>query len=261
MTLSSDDLSFAKNTGFEDVSSAYPVLFGVTFTPVVIGAVVGGLGFLGAVYMGLNIVKPEFDKFQQLQTTSSTLQAKVDQKNTQAKQADQVRAELAKTKEQQTQVLGLFANEKSLDTLLLDTSRQVESSNDKLTGINPVRAKLRRFEPTGDKPEIIKDGSLGEKVNNKLKRQIIRVEIEGKFAQMQAIMRNIERLQPLLLVQNYDSKLAPIEEEKSDDKKPGIRKDIGKLITSFDLVALMPLTEEEAARIAAEEAAKAAPPK
>jgi type IV pilus assembly protein PilO len=260
MTLS-DDLSFAKNAGFDDVSSAYPVLFGITLTPVVIGAVVGGLGFLGAVYMALNMVKPEFDKFQQLQTTSSTLQAEVDQKTTQAKQADKVRAELAATKEQQTQVLGLFANEKSLDTLLLDTSRQVESSNEQLTGINAVRAKMRKFEPVGEEPEIINDSSLGEKVNNKLKRQIIRVEIEGKFAQMQAIMRNIERLQPLLLVQNYDSKLAPIEEEKSDDKKTGIRKDIGKLITSFDLVALMPLTEEEAARIAAEEAAKAAPPK
>jgi type IV pilus assembly protein PilO len=256
MTLS-DDLSFSRNTNFDDASSSYPVVFGVTFTPTVIGGLIGGFGLLGAIFVGLNMVSPELEKFNGLKTKRDELQGQVDQKTAQAKKADEVRADLAKTKEQQVQVLGLFANEKSLETLLIDTSRQVESSNTSVLGSNAVRAKLKKFVPAGDKPEIIADSSLGEKVNNKLKRQLIKVEIEGNFEQTRLIMRNIERLQPLLLVQNYDSKLVAPEVEKSDEKRPSVRKEIGKLSTSFDLVALMPLTAEEQAQIAA----KAAPPK
>jgi type IV pilus assembly protein PilO len=252
----SDDLNFSKSTNFDEVGSSYPVAFGVTFTPKVIGLVVGGLGVLGAVYMILNIVMPEFTKFQDLQTKSKDLQGKIEQTNLQAKQADKLLAELAQSQQQQSQVLALLANEKSLETLLIDTSRLVSYSNATAMGSNAIRAKLKKFAPAGEKPEIIIDNSLGEKVNNKLKRQVIKVEIEGHFEQTQAIMRNIERLQPLLLVQNYDSKLVPPEKEDTDDNKTAVRTGVGKISTSFDLVALMPLTAEEQA----EAAAKAAPP-
>ncbi|QYX31655.1 pilus assembly protein PilO [Sphaerospermopsis torques-reginae] len=252
----SDDLNFSQNTNFDEGTSSYPVAFGITFTPKVIGLVVGGLGVLGAVYMILNIVMPEFTKFQDLQTKSKDLQGKIEQTNLQAKQADKLLAELAQSQQQQSQVLALLANEKSLETLLIDTSRLVSYSNATAMGSNAIRAKLKKFAPAGEKPEIIIDNSLGEKVNNKLKRQVIKVEIEGNFEQTQAIMRNIERLQPLLLVQNYDSKLMPPEKEDTDDKQKGARTGVGKISTSFDLVALMPLTAEEQA----EAAAKAAPP-
>ncbi|MBD2295837.1 pilus assembly protein PilO [Anabaena sphaerica FACHB-251] len=254
MTLS-DDLSFSQNT-FDDASSSYPTAFGITFTPQIIGGIVGGLGFLGGVYMIVNTVMPAWNNFQDLQTRNNNLQGEVEQKRLKAQQIDKVLAELAQSKQQQTQVLALFANEKSLDTLLIDTSLLVDSSNAQVPGTNAVRAKLKKFVPSGDKAEIITDNSLGEKVNNKLKRQTIKVEIEGNFEQTQAIMRNIERLQPLLLVQNYDSKLIPPEVDKSDEKKKAVRTGIGKLSTSFDLVALMPLTAEELTEIAA----KAAPP-
>jgi len=252
----SDDLNFSKNANFDEAGSSYPVAFGVTFTPKVTGGVVGAMGLLGAVYMILNMVMPEFTNFQDLQTKSKDLQGQVDQKTLQAKQADKLLGELAQSKQQQTQVLALFANEKSLDTLLLDTSSLIDSSNSTAMGSHAIKAQLKKFAPAGDQPEIITDGSLGDKVNNKLKRQIIKVEIEGNFEQTQAIMRNIERLQPLLLVQNYDSKLLPPEKEDTDDKKTGVRTGVGKLSTSFDLVVLMPLTAEEQAKAAA----KAAPP-
>jgi type IV pilus assembly protein PilO len=248
----SDDLNFSQqNTNFDDAESSYRSAFGITFTPQIIGGLVGGIGFLTAVYMVLNMVIPSWDNFQQLQTKGNELQGQVDQKRLQGKQADKVKKELADVKKQQIQVLGLFANEKSLDTLLIDTSRLVDSSNAQITANNAIRAKLKRFVPAADKAEIIADNSLGEKVNNRLKRRIIKVEIEGNFEQTQSIMRNLERLQPLLLVQNYDSKLVPPEVDKADKKKKAVRTGIGKLSTSFDLVALMPLTAEEAAELAA----------
>ncbi len=257
MTLS-DDLSFSQSSGsFDDnSSSSYPVMFGVTFTPMVMGVVAGGLGFLGAVYMILNMIMPTWETFQQQRAKNQELETQVEQKTLQAQKAPEARAELAQSKQLQTQVLGLFANEKSLDTLLLDTSRLVESSNAKALAGSSIKAQLKKFAPEGDKPEVIDDSSLGSKVDNKLKRQIINVEIEGRFEQMQTIMRNIERLQPLLLVQEYNSQLVEPEIDDSDKDAPPIRSEPGKLVTSFNLVALMPLTEEEAARIAAEQAAK-----
>ncbi|MFN9617755.1 MAG: hypothetical protein ACK55Q_22230 [Dolichospermum sp.] len=72
-------------------------------------------------------------------------------------------------------------------------------------------------------------------------------------------MGNIERLQPLLLVKNYESKLSP--PEISADKNNPIPIDIGKLITSFELEALIPLTPEEEAALAPQPAAANTPQK
>ena len=250
----SDDLNFS-NQGTE-IQDSGPVVFGITLTPTIIGGVVGFLGVAGAGYMLFNMVIPAWDNYYQLQAKREQLQTEITQKKTQAQQIGKVEADLSTSKQQQKQVLALFANEKSLDTLLLDTSRLIDSSNSKAFG-NAIRAKLKRFVPVSEKPVLIEDGSFGAEVNNKLKRSIVNVDIEGDFEQTQSIMRNIERLQPLLLVKNYDSKLTP--PEMSDDKDNPVQIGIGKLTTTFTLEALMPLTSEESADLAAKAAAAAAP--
>lgn len=245
----SDDLNFP-NQGTED-QNAGPVVFGVTLTPTIIGGLVGFLGVAGAGYMLFNIALPAWDNYQQLQTKRDQLQTEVEQKKAQSQQIGKIEADLTEAKQQQKQILALFADEKSLDTLLLDTSRLIDSSNGKAFG-NTIRAKMKKFAPTSEKPVLVDDGSFGIEVNNKLKRSIITVDIEGDFEQTQSIMRNIERLQPLLLVKNYDSRLsAP---EMSDDKENPVPIGIGKLTTTFALEALMPLTSEETTDLAAKTA-------
>jgi type IV pilus assembly protein PilO len=143
-----------------------------------------------------------------------------------------------------------------LHTLLIDTNRLVELRNTPVA-LSPVKAKLRRFIPVGDKPEIINDGSFGELVNNKLKRSTFNVEVVGTFEQTQSIMRNIELLQPLLIVKNYESKLdsSPVIEIRDSSGRRTTLSGPRQISTSFQLQALMPLTAEEAAN-----AAKAAAP-
>ncbi len=248
----SDDLNFS-NKGTE-IQDSGPAVFGITLTPTIIGGIVGFLGVAGAGYMLFSMAMPAWDNYQQLQTKRDQLQTEVNQKKTQAQQIGKVEADLATSKQQQKQVLALFADEKSLDTLLLDTSRLIDSSNAKAFG-NAIRAKMKRFVPASEKPVLIDDGSFGIEVNNKLKRSIVNIDIEGDFEQTQSIMRNIERLQPLLLVKNFNSQLsAP---EMSDDKDNPVQIGIGKLTTTFALEALMPLTSEESTNLAA----AAAPPK
>ncbi|AVH72882.1 pilus assembly protein PilO [Nostoc sp. 'Lobaria pulmonaria (5183) cyanobiont'] len=254
MTLS-DDLNFAEQGGeFDPATPAAPVVFGIAFTPKIIGILVGVVGLAGAAYIFLNLLMPAWESYQQQQAKSSELQAQIEQKKANIKQIDKVKDELAQAKQQKVQVLSLFANEKTLDTLLLDLNRLIESGNTG-TSINAVRAKLNKFVPISQKPEPITDGSLGEQVNGKLQRSSINAEITATYEQTQSIIRNIERLQPLLIVKDYQATLAPAETRSPLDKTP-MQVGPAAINTSFQLQVLMPLSPEEITA-----AAKAAPKK
>ncbi|MFN9405317.1 MAG: pilus assembly protein PilO [Dolichospermum sp.] len=252
----SGELNFTKQV--TEAENSAPAVFGITLTPPIIGSVFAGLGVLGAFYMLVNMVMPAVESYKEQETKRDQVQIETQQKQTQARQIGKIKADLATAKEQQKQILALFTDEKSLETLLLDTSLLIDSSNMKIFG-SSIKAKMKKFAPTTEKPEVVTDSSFGAEINNKIKRSIIKVEIEGNFLQTQLIMRNIERLQPLLLVKNYDSKLSP--PEISADKNNPIPIDIGKLITSFELEALIPLTPEEEAALAPQPAAANTPQK
>ncbi|MEH2423055.1 MAG: pilus assembly protein PilO [Nostoc sp.] len=254
MTLS-DDLNFAEHGGeFDQATPSPPVVFGIAFTPKIIGILVGVIGLAGAAYILLNLLMPAWESYQQQQAKTSELQAQIEQKKANLKQIDQVKDELAQAKQQKVQVLGLFANEKTLDTLLLDINRLIDSGNTP-TSINAVRAKLKKFVPVSQKPEPITDGSLGLQVDGKLQRSSINAEITGTYEQTQSIIRNIERLQPLLIVKDYQATLAPVESRSLLDKTP-MQVGPAAIDTSFQLQVLMPLSPEEIAA-----AAKTAPKK
>ncbi|MEH2079107.1 MAG: hypothetical protein V7K89_03565, partial [Nostoc sp.] len=118
MTLS-DDLNFAEQGGeFDPATPAAPVVFGIAFTPKIIGILVGVVGLAGAAYIFLNLLMPAWESYQQQQAKSSELQAQIEQKKANIKQIDKVKDELAQAKQQKVQVLSLFANEKTLEDVL-----------------------------------------------------------------------------------------------------------------------------------------------
>ncbi|MDB9347122.1 pilus assembly protein PilO [Nodularia spumigena] len=257
----SQDLNFDEQSGEFGSEASAPVIFGITLTPKIMGIVLGVLGIGGAAYMILNMIMPAWETYQQRRTQANDLQGQVDQKQASVKQIGQVKAELAQAKQETIQVLSLFADENTLDTLLLDINRLVESGNAEVPA-NAVTAKLQKFEPDSEPPEPITDGSLGPTVDGKLKRSSIKVEIEGTFAQTQSIMRNIERLQPLLIVKNYQARLSPEPTNNSQDEEEVIvRVGPAPITTSFELQPLMPLNPEEIAARKAQEAEAAAPKK
>lgn len=242
-----DDFNFGQSPEDDTATPSYLVIFGISLTPKLLGIIVGFLGLVGAGYLLINYVMPEWETFQNQKTKQNQLQEVVDQKKTIIMQMDAVQQEQAVSKQQQLQLLALFANEKTLDTLPLDINRLVESSNTQIPP-NAVRAKLRKYVPTG-KAEPITDGSLGSLVNGKLKRSSINIEIIGTYEQTQSILRNIERLQSLLIVRDYQSSLIP-EAATQQDKTVISRVGGAPISTSFQLQALMPLTQEEVAAAA-----------
>ncbi len=247
MTLS-EDVNFVDQNGeFEAASPAYPVIFGVTITPKIIGILVGVAGLLGAAYIVFSFILPAWEIYQQQQGKQSDLQDQIAQKKASIKQIDKVKADLELSKQQKLQVLALFAKENTLDTLLLDMNRLVESTNSQLPA-NAVRAKLKKFVPASGKAEVINDGSMGIQVDGKLKRLNISVEILGTYEQTQSILRNIERLQPLFIFKDYQSTL--MLETAAQPGKEVPRVGPAPITTSFQLQALIPRSPEELAAAA-----------
>jgi type IV pilus assembly protein PilO len=208
---------------------AYPVVFGIPLTPTISGVLLALLGLGGAAYILLNLVQPEWQKYQELQAQVAEKEAQVKQTEEINKQIEAAQKDLEAAKQQRQSVLSLFADEPVLNTLLLDINRQIDARNagidklrqDKLAtcpawvrnnirdveevvGDLVVRSRLKQFTPDPKLSGVVTDGSYGSLVNNKLKREVINATIEGNFNQTQSILRSIERLQPLLVLKDVE---------------------------------------------------------
>ncbi len=245
-------------------SPNYPTAFGITFTPRVGGIVFAVLGLLGATYLFLNVVQPEWERYQTLQGEVENIKGEIQNLEAIQKTIDEKKAQLQEAKQQQKQVLSLFATEKTLDTLLLDLNSFVKARNGRLTVYNPGT------DPQQAQTVIINDGSLGPQVNGKLKRKTTNIELEGSFDQIQSILRSFERLQTLLLVKDFQVELSDelvvLVDPESGKSVLGVRKQGDQKVlpgakpnlkARFKLDAILPIEEEASADSAG--AAKLAP--
>lgn len=282
----------------DNLEPEYPVVFGVTLTPVVSGVLLG-LGLLalaGAIWVYFG--QAEWDKNQLLSAQVSEKKQKLEQQAVILKKIAEAKERLQAAKAQRQEVTKLFANESTLNTLLLDLNRQIDSRNvgllqarqNKLASCPSwvrnagdkfdqdleqkgfaivAKSQLKKFEPDLTKTGVITDSSYGTLVNNQLKRQTVNVEFSGNFSQTQEILRSVERLQPLLVLKNMDvtagkdggagSSSYRLFELRGDRVQFLTNCQPEPVLTSkFQLEALLPLTPEEAAAAAA--AAKAAAP-
>ncbi|MBV9388830.1 MAG: pilus assembly protein PilO, partial [Chroococcidiopsidaceae cyanobacterium CP_BM_ER_R8_30] len=180
MTVSEDFVPFKEGTTF-GAEPKYPTVFGVTLTPNVISLLVIILGTAGFLYLVANQIMPAWQKRQELEASQVQKQAQIQQAKTKLAQAKQVRAELAQAQQKQLEVLSLFSNENTLDTLALDLNRIAEADNAKASA-GGVKAKLTKYEPVADPSNgALADNSLGPEVNGKLKSRAVNVAFEGTF--------------------------------------------------------------------------------
>lgn len=232
-----------------------PVVFGIELSPQIIGALIAILGLAGVGYLFVKVVQP-------VAATNATLRSDIAAKEGQlASQAQQlqnialIEAELEAAMQRRRSVYSLFANEETMDTLLLDINQRIESSNASLGGVRAqvtsrgipailVDAQLQSFTP-GEKA-VVADGSLGEGVNGKLRRETYSVRFSGDFAQTQSILRNLERLEPLLMVRDFRIESGEVVPETVigangqvviQPKTP--------ITTSFEIDALMPTADAD----------------
>lgn len=241
------DQDFLPVEGQEEAPN-YPTAFGITFTPRVSGIVIGLMGLAGAAYLLVNLVQPTWQQNQELRQQKEQKQAQLVDKETIRKQIQQKQQELVRVKQENQQVLSLFSNENSLNTLLLDLNSIVKTSNGTITSFTPEQG-------TG---QVISDGSLGSQVNGKLKRKSFNIQMQGSFNEVLSIVRRFELLQSLLIFKDFKTELLDqqglvIDPQsgksvsavfKSENQKvvPGGKPD---LKASFKLEALVPVSEQE----------------
>lgn len=186
-----------QDEGFGEESS-YPTALGVTFTPKVTGIAVGVGGFLIAGYLFISQVTPVFSELSELNQQKQEKQDQLNQLS--STKLEQIIAtkqgELEEAKDLKEDVLQFFAQTQNLETLLLDVNKFANLSN----------IKMNSYVPTGDK-ETVADDSFGNLANNNLQVQTYNLDIEGGFSQLQFFLQDLERLQPLLVVQNLNTSI------------------------------------------------------
>ncbi|MEQ8957886.1 MAG: hypothetical protein RLP02_08195, partial [Coleofasciculus sp. C2-GNP5-27] len=116
----------------------YPVAFGITFTPKVGGIVLAILGLGGAAYLAWKVVQPAWNEHQELRAQRQEKEGQLQDPQEIQQQIQQKQQELDQVKQQNQTVIGLFADEESVDTLLLDVNRFVKDREGTLTSYEPV---------------------------------------------------------------------------------------------------------------------------
>lgn len=222
---------------------AYPVIFGITFTPIIMGALLALAGLGATVFLVMQFVLPKNDEVTALQSEVAGLEDQVKQKERNRQKLEQAKADLEAASKRREDVLTLFSSESTLNTLLLDLNREFTKR----------RATLSSFTPDAQPTVVVNDSSLGPAVNGKLKRKEITINMAGTFAQTQAILRSVEQLQPLLVVKGFKSQLDRSTQKitvSSQGQLVSAGEPNTELKTSFKLQALFPLTPQESAALA-----------
>lgn len=215
----------------------YPSAFGITFTPTIMGVVIAVAGVTLAVYGFMKYVKPAQEELKQAQTQKQELQtqlASIKSGDLQLQLA-QLQADLEEKKILKSRVLSMFTSEDDLETMLIDLNSFIAANG----------GDLSQYQPDSN-VSVVNDASLGAGVQGKLKRKGISMTFEGTFTETKQILQDLERLQPLLMVQSIGSTVA----EKPTALITGNRSEIvpneqAELRTQIKLNAILPQSQAE----------------
>lgn len=228
-----------------------PKILGVSLKdPRFIGGAIGMIGLGIAGFLGYTQLKPAIEKSAELKAEIKTAEVKIAQKKKQITERPKAELEKKKAEEQREDVTSLFASDKTIKTLLYDIDKLIDQINGGITN-EDKKAKMTKFQPVDQKDGdyIVNDNSLGPLVNGKLKRREFKVEFEGSYPQTRAFMIALERMQTLLVVKNLKTQIKQgnqvLEVEWRQNRFVTVNKPESLLITSFDVSALLALTEQE----------------
>ncbi len=192
-------------------------VFGIQLTPVVGGFTCAVAGFLAAAYGFTNLIQPLLDQTVQLEREIQSAQESLLQQSTGLKIYEAL-GRLAAAERRKASAFKLFTDTKSLSTLLMDVNQIVE---------NAGAATVISYVPGSREP-----------YGKGLFHQDFTITIEGNFAETIAVFRNLERMQPILLVEGVKLEVQPDQSGKPRTTFP-------RLNTSFILKAISPPTSGE----------------
>lgn len=233
----------------EEEGGNYPEAFGITFTPLVSGIIFGVAGAIAAVYLWFNLVQPSRQEYNELVTQKNDLERQLEQQPDLQNRVNELNQEIQEVRFQQREVLALLSNPKSLDTLLFDLEQTIPQTSQQIETVETEEEakefQLTSIEPQMGQPEVINDGSFGEALNGKIQHKTYNLEVIGTYAQTQQFLRKLEQLQPLLLINNFNTEVS--EEQQgifSFAENRFIITSKPQLQSSFQLEAILPVDLE-----------------
>jgi type IV pilus assembly protein PilO len=224
----------------------YPVFFGITLSPILMGGIAAIIGVGASSYLAYSNLMPMFEANKELQAKVDNVQQQIKERKDNDKKIVESEVKLKEVTAQKETVLSLFANEQKLDTLLVDLNKLVSSR----------QGELQKFTPDVLNTGNITDSSLGSALNNKLRRKSTDISVQGGFDQIQSILRTVERMDRLLIVQNFKADLQPTTTNTVAGSIPNLTP---KITTTLKLQAIIPLTTAEIAAAAPPPSPSASP--
>ena len=233
-------MTFADDFASDELEEDYPSAFGITFTPPIIGIAIAVAGITLSIYGFMKYVKPAQATYQQTITQKDTLQAQLNSIKSgdlQLKLA-QLQSDLNEKKVLKARVLSMFTSEDDLETLLIDLNKFIATNQGNLT----------QYQPDSN-VSTVSDASLGSGVQGKLKKKGISMTFEGTFNETKQILQDLERLQPLLMVQSISSTVTekPTAILTSSNSSIVPQKQ-AELKTQIKLDAILPMSQAELER-------------
>lgn len=253
---------------------SYPTAFGIELSPKVQGIALAILGVGGAIFLFTRFVQPVQTELGLLEQRIEEKEETLANQAESLRQIEEVRAELDRVLAQREGIYSLLGDSNSFDTLLLDTNQQIEKSNAAISGaiagdlsqansaqltsigfsqeqVNRIFAEIAddpalqrsaftselfAFNPVGLPRPIAEE--YGPELAGQLESQIVEVGFRGLFTQTQNILNNLERLEPLLLIRDFQQEPSSfIDLDEEDANRLGIR----PLDTTFTMEVLVPL--------------------
>jgi type IV pilus assembly protein PilO len=217
-------------------------LFGIKPTPTLMGVLAAVAGVAAAVAMFMYLLQPAWEAQGKLNDEIKVKEGEIARLKINQSKKREAEDNRDKQKQLKTQVEALLGEEKTLDTLLLDINKRVNESGAKLKNFKPADSTLSQALFTKDgKPATA--GSL-----EGFKSLSVSLELEGTFAQTQSMVRNIERLEPLLVMGKFDSQVdeQTLELLVSPEGRV-LRLSDPTLKTTFELLAIVPKSPESSA--------------
>lgn len=237
---------------------AYPEAFGITFTPQVSGIAIALVGVGVAGYLWVNFLQSARQEYGQLVDQRDQIEAQIENQPALAGEIQRLEGQIQTVRSQQNEVLNLLSSEESLDTLLFDLEQTIQETNIETQTAAVDEFQLESFQPLMANPEVVNDGSFGAAVNGKIKRKIYSLEVVGTFTQTRSLIRSIERLQPLLLVNNFNTEITEEPQgEFSLEESRFLPLPNPQLRSTFELEAILPVSREQLRAIEEEAAAPA----
>jgi type IV pilus assembly protein PilO len=236
------------------------VLGPVVITPMIQGIALGVIGIALAGVFAWKMLLPAMTKTGELeQQISETKNSIETQKKTKAK-LEEVTNKKDVAEQQKNNVMALFGKNDFLETLMFDVNKiVVENHKATMQTFTPVEKSSSSWIFGGEaeggkkgKKKAEEGASDKPKLSQAIEGTTIAVEIDGEWQKQQATLQDLERLPAMVLMDQFELQ---VDRDGQRLVSTGINQYTPqgepRLITSFNLLAVVPLPAEELEKLAA----------